>query len=883
MAEGLNAKFRENALKHPDRVAIESKEDGRWTKISYGELNKRIESFAAHLLKRGIGKGDRVAIVLENGPEWPVIFFAVVSIGAVAVPIDPEADRETKDSILKDSGCKIVFSNDSYPVRPTRSENSDLVGLTGVGLHDTACMLYTSGTTDEPKAVMLSHGNLLSNEASIRKLEILTAKDKVVSVLPLHHAYSLTTTMLLPLFCGAEIVYPGSIRGEVITEAMRQVNPNLFMVVPEILYLFRDKIMEKFEKIPFPISLAVRAIVDFLYVIRSKTGINLARCIFLGIHKKFGNSLRMFVSGGAKLDVKAAADLIKLGFTVLEGYGLTETSPVLTFNPLKKPKIGSAGRPIPAVRIEICGKNEEGVGEVLARGPNIMKGYYRRPDLTAKVIKNGWFHTGDLGYIDEDGYLFLTGRLKDVIVMSSGLNIYPADIEEVYEKAPSVKEICVFETSRKVGKKETNILWAAIAPDIDYFHKHNEMNLREVLKANIELISRRMPACKRVMGFTVTLDKLPRTPLGKVKRYLIKDLYSSEISEKDGLEAKKELTEDEKRFMEKPVSKSIASCLKKETGVSDIRPQDTLELDLGIDSLKRIELAAAFEKRLGVGIKDESVWRAFTVKDLITAAETCLMEDVKHSAFSEDKKFFDPDEWGEILRIPPKKENKEKIDFCPGPRARLLSLVFDLTFGFMLKMFFNLKAEGLENIPDKGPYILFANHTSYFDPLIIVSSLSTRQRLDLFFIGFKALFELPVVRRLIVTARLIPLNFTTHFLEALKSCYYILKNGKNLCIFPEGMRSFGPKLCEFKKGFGILAKETGVKLLPVFIQGAFEAWPRTATLPKRYPIKVKFGKCLNAEELKKEGFKMGAGDNYTAICLAARKALIAVGKSLKDR
>ncbi len=883
MAGSLSAKFKENALKSPGHTAIQYKKDGKWNKISYGELNNRIEFFAARLLKRGVKKGDRVAIILENGPEWPVLFFATISIGAIAVPINPEASAETIENILRDSGSGIVFRIDSMglagPAGLSPRDQARGVGRDSrdnASRDDTACILYTSGTTDRPKGVMLSHGNLLSNAESLHKLKILTGKDSVVSILPLHHAYSLTTTMILPLLSGAVIVYPGSVTGDAITEAMREVNPTLFMGVPRIFYAFHEKITEQLKKIPFPFNLLFNAASACLHGIRNKTGINLSRYLFFGIHRKFGKSFRLFISGGAKLGTGAAADLFRFGFTVLEGYGLTETSPVLTFNPLKNTKIGSAGVPVPGVEINIRGKNKEGIGEVAARGPNIMKGYYKRPDLTAEAIKGGWFRTGDLGYIDKDGYLFLTGRSKDVIVMSSGLNIYPDDIEEAYEKAPPVREICVFEVPRKAGREENQGLWAVVVPDIGYFRDNNEMNLKEVVKANIEMISRRLPAHKRIMGFTVTLDDLPRTVLGKVKRYAVREAYLSKITEKDNLAAKRELTEDEKKLMKKPVSEKIANYLKKETGVGCVSPRDTLELDLGIDSLKRIEIAAALGKIFRTKIDDEFIWRAFTVKDLIGAVEASLSGEAKDAPFPEGEKPPGPAGWSNILGASLKKENKEKIDLCPGLSARILSLFFDLTFGFTLKTFFNLKADGLENIPDNGPYIIFANHTSYFDPLIIAAALSMRQRLDLFFIGFKAFFDLPVIRGLIAAGRLIPLDFTAHFLEALRSCYYILENGKNLCIFPEGMRSFNTNVCEFKKGFGILARETGAKLLPVYIEGAFEAWPRTAVMPKRHPIRVIFGKPLNAAKLLKKGREMGAGDDYTAICAAGQKTLKAM-------
>lgn len=880
MAANLGEKFRETALKDPGRIAIQSKKDGKWTEISYSELNDKIESLAASLLEQGIKKGDRVAIILENGPNWPVIFFATVSIGAIVVPINPEASHEAIENILKDSGCKITFRADSD--RFKKGLKKDFQKFI-IKPHDTVCILYTSGTTDEPKGVVLSHGNLLSNAASLRKSNIITERDNIVSILPLHHAYSLTVTMLLPLLFGGRIVYPGSIKGEAIVEAMQEVNPTVFVAVPRIFYLFHQKITEKLAKIPFPLNVLIKVIAELLYKFRNKTGINAARYLFCSVQRKFGKSLRIFATGGARLDENVAKDFFKFGFTILEGYGLTETSPVLTFNPFKKPKIGSVGVPVPSVEINILNKNKEGAGEVIARGPNIMEGYYKRPDLTADVIKNGWFHTGDMGYIDGEGYLFLTGRLKDMIVLSSGLNIYPQDVEEAYCKTPPVKEMCVLEVPSKRGTKEIQILWAVVVPDLEYFRKNNEMNLREVIKWNIENISKELPAYKRIMGFTVTLDNLPRTLLGKIKRYAVREHYLPKIVEEGPFKRPRELTGDDKKLMEKDVSRKIVNYLKKETKVKNISPQDTLELDLGIDSLKRIELASGFEKVFDIEIKDEAVWRAFTVRDLIEAMESCLAEEKKETLFSEEEKPFSSDEWNKILRIPPKEENIKRIDLNPGFGARILNFVFDSTFGLITKIYCRPKVEGLENLPRKGPYILFVNHTSYFDGFLVGGPLSAQARLDLFFIGFKAYFDVPVVHRLVKTARLIPLNFSTHFLEALRSSYYVLKNGKNLCIFPEGARSFGGKILVFKKGFGILAKESGAKLVPVFIDEAFKAWPRTSAFPRPHPVTVKFGKPLDPDRLEKEGLEMGAEDSYAAICMAARKALIGIAQSPKSR
>lgn len=920
----LKERFEDMALSHPELKAIQAKRDNSWFEISYHELREKIVSLAVWMEQKGVVKGDRVAIILDNRPEWPVVFFSIIYLGAISVPIHPESAQTEIKNILKNSESKIVFVKDDSFLLHKGIPNQlpfiqEIISIESyifkkaiakqtqekpsgrdiyqdpkfkeaisrpIDSEDLATILYTSGTTDEPKGVMLTHKNLLSNNDSLYNLGLYSSSDSVISILPLHHIYPLMTTLLVPLLCGAKIIYPGSVRGDVVIEAMRQTDPTAFVAVPEIFYLFHKRIVERIKKIPFPLPLLLNPVAEILWNIRKSTGINLSRYLFFSLHRRFGKKMRFFISGGAKLDEEVEEGLFKFGFIILEGYGLTETSPVVTMSPIKRPKIGSVGLPVQTVELKIVNpaperrgginQNQEGVGEVIVKGPNVMKGYYKRPDLTDGAIKNGWFHTGDLGYLDEYGYLFLTGRLKETIVLSSGLNIYPEEIELHYSKIPFIKEMCVIEVpSKEKGLKMASSLYGIIVPNLEYFKRWSEINLRAVIKERIENLSKELPAHKRIMGFMITHQEFPRTVLGKIKRYAVRRMYLPMISREEIQPPlpSKFLPQDEK-ILESENTKKILDYLKTQTGVKrPISLDDGLEIALGIDSLGRIELASGLERLLGIKIEDKVIGGVFTVRDLVNEIDKL---SPKETVITDSERIaLDPEYWGRILQVLPKKENLEKIDLNPGWWAWIATYLFTGAFYILFRLFYNLRIEGRQNIPRKGPYILYVNHTTYFDGLIVCASVPNYSKLDLFYLGFRPFFDVPIIRRLIKIGRVITLDFVAHLLEAMKSCFYVLSNGKNLCLFPEGLRSPNGEVQEFKKGFGILVKESaGCKLIPVATEGAFEAWPRTSKYPKCHPIKVKFGKLLDPGDLEKEGLRMGADDSYSAICLAARKALV---------
>src|SRR3989338_5759593 len=370
---------------------------------------------------------------------------------------------------------------------------------------------------------MLTHKNFSANFDSIAKLALIGARDNVLSLLPLHHSYPFMVTLLVPLFSGGRATFLNSLKSEDLLRCLRETQATVLVGVPQLYYSLHKAILEKLKKPSLVLS-----ILKVTDIPRRLLRINVNKILLKKLHRNFGPSLRFFASGGARLEPKVAYELTLLGFTILEGYGLTETAPVVTFNPLCRIKFGSVGLPIPEVKIRIHNTDSEHIGEVLIQGPNVMKGYYKKPKETAEVLKDDWFYSGDLGYIDRDGYLYLTGRSKEVIVLSSGKNIYPEEIEAHYLKSPYIKEICVLEAT--AGGLSS--LHALVFPNIEYFLKTKEVKNQGKIRWLLENLSKELPSYKRIMGFSVAREELPRTRLGKLKRYEIKAYYLAKAAVK---------------------------------------------------------------------------------------------------------------------------------------------------------------------------------------------------------------------------------------------------------------------------------------------------------------------------------------------------------------
>lgn len=853
--------FFAKAEKCGDKVAF-NYFDQIWKTITYHKLQTDTKGIASCLVQKGLKKGDRVAIISENRPEWCTTYFAIALSGGIAVPLDAQLKPKEIRIYFADSEPKAIFfssktkENVEEAIKELFASHSSLFTVSfdspefndicmtpemnnypEVSEEDVASLIYTSGTTGIPKGVELTHKNFCSDVEAIIKIRLVTHNDNILSVLPLHHTYPFMCTFLLPIFLGATITYPPSLKGPEIMAAMREQGVSILVGVPQLLELIRNGIINRIRQLRHPLSEFLIGILKLSGVLRKKTGINPGKLIFSSAHKALGKRFRFFASGGARLDPEVARDLEAVGFTVLEGYGLTETSPVVTFTPMEKRKAGSVGMPLPSVDIKILNpESHEPLGlmqegEIAIRGPMVMKGYYKNPKATEQAIKDGWFLSGDLGYQDKDDYIFITGRLKEVIVLSSGKTVYPEDVEKLYMKIPLIREICVMGIEEK-GIVES--LHAVIVPNLEYAREAQIGNLQESLKWEINNISLHLPHYMRIKGYTIYSDPLPRTPLGKLRRFMVKDLIKVKDKEQRAGVPDKYLMEDE-------IGREIVQCitpLMKEK--IQIQSTDNLELDLGFDSLTRIELVVSLEKAFSIKLPETFASEIQTVEELVAKIKEYGIHEV-----IEIKKL----QWRDILKADPDFAERKKVGLHHGFFDWMIIIICLGAVKILFKLFFRLKVKGLENLPGKGPYIITPNHTSYLDGFNIVAALPSKIFKDLYLVGFQKYFTGTFREIFARLAHVIPVDPETYLNKALQLAAYVLRKEKSLVIFPEGGRSYDGEMMEFKRGVGILSIELNIPVIPASIKGSFEALPRGAKWPKFTEIEITLGEPLYPSEM----------------------------------
>ena len=496
---------------------------------------------------------------------------------------------------------------------------------------------------------MLTQKNFFANYRGIAQLNAIQPDDNMLAILPLHHAFPFTATLLLPLFSRAKITYLDTLKAEAILRCIKEQQVTVLALTPQVLQHFYQGIQRQLARIPWPLRPLLLAYLKFSRRVSQFMGVNPARPLLRKFRGALGEQFRFFVSGGAKLPESLAEDLARLGFKVLEGYGLTETSPVVTFNPPAAPRMGSAGRPLPGVEVRILDPDADGVGEVLIRGDNVMAGYFHHEAATREVIKDGWFHSGDLGYLDGDGYLFLRGRIKDIIVLASGKNISAEEVGRHYLQAPAIKEIFVTTDSR------AEKLVAVVVPNLDFFRKAGETDIYAKVKWDLELLSQGLEPYRRVRDFVVINDELPKTRLGKVKMLEAQRIYQEKAGKR--YQPKKLAVEAGLS----PVGETVVAVLTRQLEDSRISLDDHLELDLGLDSLGLVELLAALESRFNLKIRDGEFIGIFTVRDLIGFIEGKNPERVQESE-------AEPAAWGRVLTTEPDAALLRRLGMAGGSR-----------------------------------------------------------------------------------------------------------------------------------------------------------------------------------------------------------------------
>ena len=836
---------------------------------TYRQLRQRAESVGAWLQRSGLQPGARCAILANNSPDWVAVYLGIVAAGHTAVPLDTAFNCEQVEKLLRDCGATLIFADAKHlpiarhagtghqlkiallddpdlPPPPEQPALREMYRTAADGFtpssaqpDDVACILYTSGTTSDPKGVMLSHANLRGEMEAVFRFVRFDYTDAILGVLPLFHALAQMANLMLPLACGARVVFLESLNTTELLRALTERNITLFCCVPQFFYLIHERVFQEARKRGTLIWAAFRAMLALSRAGR-QVGLNPGKILFKKVHTLLGPRMRYLVTGGSRFDVAIGRDFHTLGFDFLQAYGLTETTGGAMVTPTDANVIGSVGKPLPGNEAKIVDAKpaEDGsghsVGEIAIRGPIVMKGYYNRPDATAEVIRDGWLHTGDLAYTDAGGNFFITGRQKEIIVLSSGKNIYPEEIESYYLKSPWIKEACVMGLEGAPGDPVSERLHAVIVPNLDVLRQKKVVNMREVIRYDVENISSHLPATKRILSYDIWQEDLPRTTTRKLRRFEIearvRRMQASGARNSEGQLAR-ELTDEESDWISQPEVQQAIAIVRAaaKNSVARVHPRDNLELDLGLDSMERVELLVQLEHHLAADVDDSAASEVYTVRELIDLVRGNMGKGASQTVGWETllaTEATDP----EVVAL-----TRER------PIASRLWYLFGRTVNLFTKDMFHLKLTGLEKLPPKGPFILCANHQSYLDAPVLTAAMPWHIFRDVFYVGDSEKFGSGPARTMARFLRLIPVDPDANLVPAMQAGAYGLRHGKILVLYPEGERSIDGVPKSFKKGAAILAHHLNVPIVPVAQDGFFEAWPRDRNFQRFAPLRIQIG------------------------------------------
>ena len=881
--------FRECSERWPDSVALEIQRRDGVESYSYAKLRRIAESIGRWFTENGFQSGTRVAILADNHPRWVGAYLGIIAAGCVAVPLDTAHHASQVAKILKDSGSSLIFCDHKHlrlaeqaigglsikivlldgqftsaaeprstgrpgTAAPTRTTAADLDGILANGPESfdpvasapdsLASLLYTSGTTADPKGVMLTHGNLMGEVQAVFSWVDIGPNDAVLGVLPLFHVLSQMANLLLPLVKGARVVYLETLNTTELLRAFTERKITVFAVVPQFFYLIHERIFKEVAsrgRLVQPVVRSMMAITRFC----RKLKLNPGKVFFRKIHAIFGRNMRYLVTGGSRFDPQIGWDFYWLGIDVLQAYGLTETSGAAFCTPPQNNVIGSVGPPLPGVQAKIIDPQpQEGishpVGEIAISGAVVMKGYWNRPDATAQVLKDGWLLTGDLGYFDAAGNLSITGRKKEVIILSNGKNVYPEEVETHYLKSPYIKEICVMGLDGRPGDPLSDRLHAVVVPNFETLRQRKIVNTKEVIRFDIEGLSGQLPSTKRIGSYEIWREDLPRTTTRKIKRFEIqrrvrenqaKGSASAEVS------SEKPLSAEDTAWMEQPDVQRALAVIREasRTKPQAIRPDHNLELDLGLDSMQRVELLVTLEQELGGSAEESRLGEIYAVRELVDL----VRESAPSGGSGPARTPFAG--WQSVLQEQP---TDPEVLALVRPKRLTEGFIYLLTH--MVAMFaydrFHLRVTGIEKLPPRGPFLLCSNHQSFVDGLVMSGLLPWPVFRDIFFVGTSEIFGAGLMRRLARVLRIVVVDPDANLIPAMRAGAFGLRHGRILVFYPEGERSIDGTPKTFKKGAAILSIHIQVPIVPVAIEGFYEVWPRGKKfLQKVAPLKIMFG------------------------------------------
>lgn len=854
------------AERHEHALAFGRLENDGIARTTFNDVRVRANAAAARLVKMGLKKGDRVVVSGHNHPDWPMAFFGIARAGGTAVPVDPALPAEQFANIVRESQAKIVL----WDEKVRESVESAVSGVTTrllseisvadphlarplVDVHedDVASLIYTSGTTGTPKGVMLTHANFTSLIAALAPLFPLGTGDRVLSVLPIHHTFEFTCGMLLPFSRGARVVYLDELKGDRVSQGLKEARVTAMVGVPAVWQLLERRILGQVSARGPIVEKVFDVAADLNRQLSKNTGIDLGKVLFGPVHAGLGGNIRYLISGGAALPKDTQELFAGIGLKLIEGYGLTEAAPVLTVAKAGSPA-GQVGKAIPGVTIKIDSPDDSGVGEVLAKGPNVMAGYTDIDATKAVLDDDGWLHTGDLGKLDRQGRLVLVGRVKDVIVTSTGENVYPDDIERMLGQVPHVMELAIVGVKGRSGGERVGCIYV---PEEDE-------TLDRAARLERAAAAMRTAIGKLAYGRQPTIvhpydAPLPKTATRKVKR---KDARAI-------LERVMQATArpDEAEAPTSAVRIAIAAVKGKK--LSEIHGESTMGDDLAFDSLSLTELLVALEAKYG-SIEPKELQACRTVADVeaLVGTERASMrpQAITKSRYQIEGR-REEDEGGKPLVLPePIQERGKSI------------------IGFFQNKFYDgvMKSNivGRAFIPHNRNTIVIANHGSHLDMGFVRHALGTYGEDIVTLAAQDYFFEKNGLQSAFFE------NFTN--LKAVdrkgglraseRQAGEILGSGKTMLIFPEGTRSQDGDLHEFKPLLGHLALTYNVDILPLYLAGTREAMPKGSKIPLKRELEARIGPPITVTDMRRLTQGLSTGDASREVAKLAHRAVQAL-------
>lgn len=810
------------------------------SEVSYREMMQNIMAYA-NMLQEKEDEPFKAVILSDNSEEWIYAFFSIWQKGGIAVPVDATSTVSDVAYILRDCRPDYIFVSDARSqlaadamreaevevktLPMTRSGETDNIPVDEMRFGEgdpsrLALIIYTSGTTGSPKGVMLSYGNLEANIHGVAdEVPIFNGKRRTLILLPLHHVLPLMGTVIAPITRGCGVAICASLSGPDIMTMLERGKISIMVGVPRLWQTLYMGIMKKIDASP-----VTRALFNMCKKAKNR---RLSRIIFSAVHKKMGGNLDYCVCGGAALDSEIGEGLKTLGLEVLEGYGMTEMAPIIAFTRPGDYIPGCAGLPLPSVECKIVD------GELLCKGKNLMMGYYNRPEETAEVIdKDGFLHTGDLAEFDDKGRVYITGRSKEIIVLSNGKNVQPNEIEYKLEKyEDKVKEAAVIQ--------DGDLLRAIIVPQEEWLGQKSDAEAIEALKREVlEPYNLTVANYKKLMSLSIYRGELPRTKLEKLQRYKLKDLLNNDGNATEQKTTASSAT-DNNRFDDNcpQALKDIILYIEKEKKMT-VLPTHHIETDLAFDSLDKVTLQDFIEERYGITINADEMASFSNISEMAAKIQNEGGKVSAKDTYADTEAGMD---WHKILT--------SDTTTLQLPKSSFTHPLISKGFTGFCRMHNSLKVMGKENIPQTGPFILAPNHQSFLDGPLAMAGMDWGKISDYYFYATEEHVQ-GALRRGFARRHNIILMERRNLKNSILKMAEVLKQGKNLVIFPEGRRTNTGKLGTFKKTFAILAMELNIPIVPVCIRGAYDALPRGKNLPGTAHIEIEYMPAVTPDMAK---------------------------------